>query len=312
MHHYPHHIGDFNSATMHLTRTERSVYREALDMYYDTEQPLPGGDFDRLAKRLRCPSEEEKAALRDVLAEFFSAEGEGDARVYRHARCDEEIRKYCEQLQRASKAGSASAAKRLRGGSTGDAVALPAATTSVEQEGNGRSTDVQQPFNERSTNQEPRTNNQSALIVREAPDPPEAVDKSGEEGSTLAVVWRELAGYPPGLLGANVLAALAEEGCAAAHLRVAWAVARERKLLPDRISVAYVAPIVRDARDGKLAVQRAQRGAAPASATQAWQHDDNALVAKGGELGLSARPGESYPQFRARVGAEIEKRMVAA
>lgn len=53
MNHYPHHIGDQHSDTAPVT-VERAVYRDALDMYYDTEAPLDGGDFDRLAKRLLC------------------------------------------------------------------------------------------------------------------------------------------------------------------------------------------------------------------------------------------------------------------
>ena len=40
MKHYPHHIRDFNQATRHLTRIERSVYRDLMDLYYDTELPL--------------------------------------------------------------------------------------------------------------------------------------------------------------------------------------------------------------------------------------------------------------------------------
>ena len=40
MKHYPHHIGDFDKATRHLTRIERSVYRDLIDLYYDTEQRL--------------------------------------------------------------------------------------------------------------------------------------------------------------------------------------------------------------------------------------------------------------------------------
>ncbi|MGE8450704.1 MAG: DUF1376 domain-containing protein, partial [Pseudomonadales bacterium] len=37
MNHYPHHIGDFNTATRHLSRLERAIYRDMRDMYCDTE-----------------------------------------------------------------------------------------------------------------------------------------------------------------------------------------------------------------------------------------------------------------------------------
>jgi uncharacterized protein YdaU (DUF1376 family) len=91
MNHYPHHIGDFNTATRHLSRLERAVYRDALDMYYDSEAPLDGSDFDRLARRLLCRDAEEVAALQFVLEEFFEHQDDG---TWAHHRCDREIAKF--------------------------------------------------------------------------------------------------------------------------------------------------------------------------------------------------------------------------
>jgi len=91
MNHYPHHIGDFNTATRHLSRLERAIYRDALDMYYDSESPLDGSDFDRLAKRLLCRDAEEVAALQFVLDEFFEQQ---DGGLWTHHRCDREIAKF--------------------------------------------------------------------------------------------------------------------------------------------------------------------------------------------------------------------------
>lgn len=92
MHSYPHHIGDWNTATMYLTRLERSVYREALDIYYDTEGPLDGSDFDRLARRVRCVLPEEKDALQFILDEFFEFDIESG--LYVHHRCERELAAY--------------------------------------------------------------------------------------------------------------------------------------------------------------------------------------------------------------------------
>lgn len=92
MHSYPHHIGDWNTATMYLTRLERSVYREALDIYYDTEGPLDGTDFDRLARRVRCVLPEEKDALQFILDEFFEFDIESG--LYVHHRCERELAAY--------------------------------------------------------------------------------------------------------------------------------------------------------------------------------------------------------------------------
>jgi len=87
---YNYHIGDFNNATRHLTRVERSLYRDLIDVYYDTEQPLNGCDFDRLAKKVLANSDEEKKALKDVLDEFFTLCDDH----YHNERCDKEIAKW--------------------------------------------------------------------------------------------------------------------------------------------------------------------------------------------------------------------------
>jgi len=41
MHFYDFNIGDYAKKTQHLTNEEDLAYRRALDMYYDTEKPLP-------------------------------------------------------------------------------------------------------------------------------------------------------------------------------------------------------------------------------------------------------------------------------
>ncbi|OWT69228.1 MULTISPECIES: YdaU family protein [unclassified Achromobacter] len=109
MNYYPHHIGDFNSATRHLTRLERSVYRDMLDLYYDTEGPLTP-ELDSLCRLLLARSNEERTAVEQVLNEFFTESDEG----WCHARCDAEIEKYHVQREAKSAAGKASAAKRAQ------------------------------------------------------------------------------------------------------------------------------------------------------------------------------------------------------
>lgn len=108
MNHYPHHIGDFNNATRHLTRVERSLYRDMLELYYDTEQPL-NGDVTKIARRILATSVDEREALNMVLEEFFVLQDDG----WHNTRCDAEIAKYQGQIEQASRAGKASAAKRL-------------------------------------------------------------------------------------------------------------------------------------------------------------------------------------------------------
>ena len=135
MNFYPHHIRDFNNSTRHLTRVERSVYRDAIELYYDNEMALTH-DIDKLFRRLLCVSDEEKSALKAVLDEFFLKKETG----YTHERCDIEIEKYHSNTSAKARAGIASAAKRKQ-----------------------KSTGVEQVLNVCATNQEPLTNNQEPI-----------------------------------------------------------------------------------------------------------------------------------------------------
>jgi uncharacterized protein YdaU (DUF1376 family) len=134
MHFYQKNIGDFNNATRHLTRVERSLFSDAIELYYDTELPL-SSDINKLNRLLLAHSQEEKDALLVVLNEFFTLTDEG----YFNKRCNEEILKYQGYMESKSRAGKASAEQRAKQKATG----------------------VQQVFNTEPTkhNQEPLTNN---------------------------------------------------------------------------------------------------------------------------------------------------------
>lgn len=138
MHFYQKNIGDFNNATRHLTRVERSLFSDAIELYYDTEKPLTT-DINKLNRLLLAHSQEEKDALLVVLNEFFTLTDEG----YFNKRCNEEILKYQAYMESKSKAGKASA----------------------EQRANKKATGVQQVFNTTSTKQEPITINQEPLTI---------------------------------------------------------------------------------------------------------------------------------------------------
>ena len=160
MHSYLHNIKTFNSATMHLTHVERSLYRCLIELYYDTEQPLPATDIDRLARRVMAHSEEEKAALSTVLDEFFEKTGD----VYTHEYCDMMIENYHANKSSKSRAGKASAeARRKRAAEKkqqriGDAKQK---STCVEQVLNSVETEAQQ----NPTNHKPLTINHKPLNI---------------------------------------------------------------------------------------------------------------------------------------------------
>lgn len=85
MHYYNFNIGDYIKHTMHLTVEEDITYRRLLDLYYDTEAPIPT-DIPWVSRRLRMGSE----VVESVLKEFFEMTEEG----YRNYRADAEIADY--------------------------------------------------------------------------------------------------------------------------------------------------------------------------------------------------------------------------
>ena len=102
MHYYQFHIGDYRAATAHLSNDEDLAYRRLLDMYYDTETPIPL-DIDWVSRRLRLGQD----VVENVLKDMFRVSVDG----WIHTRCDSEIQKYH------SKADSARKANQIRWGS---------------------------------------------------------------------------------------------------------------------------------------------------------------------------------------------------
>lgn len=151
MHYYQHHIGDFNSATRHMNRLERSIYRDLLDLYYDTEKSLPL-DKEWICRKVIAHSIDESTAVEQVLNEFFTKTPVG----WYHERCEDEISSYQTNNSQKSQAGKASAAaKALR-----KQQALNGNSTAV-------ATDVEQTNNGTSTNHEPKTINLKPLNINQ-------------------------------------------------------------------------------------------------------------------------------------------------
>lgn len=164
MNYYSHHIGDFDRATRHLTRVERSVYRDLLDVYYDTESPLTL-DAKSLCRKIIARSDEESTAVEQMLNEFFTKTPTG----WYHARCEEEIEAYRNSNSQKSAAGKASAAKRA---------------LKRQEALNGIPTLVEQTFNGTPTNQEPVTSNQEPEKTN-TPIPPEGGEKEKIKESAI-------------------------------------------------------------------------------------------------------------------------------
>jgi uncharacterized protein YdaU (DUF1376 family) len=85
MHYYQFHIGDYRSATSHLSNEEDLAYRRLLDMYYDTESCIPL-DSEWVSRRLRV----DKQVVSVVLKDMFIETPDG----WFHQRCDTGIKDY--------------------------------------------------------------------------------------------------------------------------------------------------------------------------------------------------------------------------
>lgn len=158
MNYYPFNISDFGYATRHLTLVEKAIYRELLDIYYDQESPLEN-NIEKLA-RLICATEC-VTSVEQVLNEFFTLENN----TWIHSTCDRIIADYHDKLNKASKAGKASARARAK-----------------RSNANRDSTDVERPLNGCATNQEPITNNQEPDNIFTAPSVIEVAELFAEKG----------------------------------------------------------------------------------------------------------------------------------
>lgn len=296
MNHYPHHIGDFNNATRHLTFVERALYRELLDLYYDTEHPLIA-DETKLARRVLAHTDEQREALQSVLAEFFELREDG----WHNARCDAEIDAYQQKKEQASNAGRASGAKRK--GRAPDEVALSGEVASAHAGAGDAapsgSTDVERALNGRATNQN-QNQNQNHI---HPPNPP-----GGGAGDAMAIAQKLAGSFPVHrrtklAMVARCITELEGEGIAASVLLDAAAkqsstLGREDgKACPDVLSWL---------RRRRWLDTAAMADAPPAD----WRATRSATEAMGKSVGLPPYEGSGY-RLLSDYCAEIERRLTA-
>ena len=98
MNYYQFHVGDYVSHTAHLDPIEDLAFRRLLDLYYQSESPIPN-ETKMVSKRIRLGSHESEVAA--VLSEFFELiDG-----YWHHSRCDKEIAAYKAKSERNRQVG---------------------------------------------------------------------------------------------------------------------------------------------------------------------------------------------------------------
>lgn len=138
MNYYQFHVGDYVSHTAHLDPIEDLAFRRLLDLYYQSESPIPD-ETKMVSKRIRLGSYEDQVI--SVLSEFFVLiDG-----FWHHSRCDKEIAAY-----------QAKAERNREVGKLGGRPKKNPQETIVVSSGNPEETLTK--------NQEPRTINQEPII----------------------------------------------------------------------------------------------------------------------------------------------------
>ncbi len=76
MNYFPFHIGDYLSATRHLSWEEDLAYRRVLDTYYTNEKPLPS-EVKQVCRLILATTEQQREAVKTILEEFFELTPDG-------------------------------------------------------------------------------------------------------------------------------------------------------------------------------------------------------------------------------------------
>lgn len=104
---YKHYIGDYQRDTGHLSLAEHGAYRTLLDHYYATERGLPSS-IDALCRLCRAVTKDEQASVRSVVDQFFHIENG----IYKHGRVEREIERAEGKRRQAQEAGAIGGSKR--------------------------------------------------------------------------------------------------------------------------------------------------------------------------------------------------------
>jgi uncharacterized protein YdaU (DUF1376 family) len=123
---YARYYGDYARDTGHLTLAQHGAYTVLLDTYYATRRPLPD-DEEAIMRICRAFTPDEQSAVRSVLGQFFSKNGNG----YHNKRADAELAKEAAISIARAKAGASGAYGKWHGKKKANATT--STTTSTEE-----------------------------------------------------------------------------------------------------------------------------------------------------------------------------------
>lgn len=293
MNYYPFHIGDFRSGTVNMTRLARWIYRDMLDVYYDSEKPLPL-DLEQLCDTIGAEADDERKIVERLLRFKFKETDDG----YRHLACDKVIANYRLKGETAKANGSLGGRPKKAKANPKEPSGFPLGSNPVAT-GNPAETGSE-------ANQEPITNNQdkdhpalrTSLINQH--------DATEEKPRGVTAVDLSIAMRKCGVMTqpANpILQALAAQGVT---VETAVSACEEAKLSKpgEKIGLAYVAKIIE--RWASAAEKLKAQGAAAPKREGNWWATPASVLAKCAELNMKTYAGESMDTLKGRIKAAID------
>jgi uncharacterized protein YdaU (DUF1376 family) len=339
MNYYEHHIGDYAEATAHLTFVEDAAYTRMIRKYYAQEKPLPT-DVKAVQRLVGARSKEEREAIETILGEFFELQDDG----WHNGRCDAELVRYLEKSEGKDAKREAEKERqrrhRERRKELFEALRQHGKVPSFETTTDDLVTMLSQVVSQHVTQPVTRdaTANQTPVTSHQSPDlKPD--DHHHHASSIGDQTTGDPADFDPPLYGAPLpprevppppdgdnqpaialTVDLRKWGVNATFTHptvqdwanreiprdiLAAAVAEAREVKGEaKIAPNYLAPIV----ERLLNPPPKAEPQKPKSEDWAWKRSNQGIEAKGRELNMFARGGESYPDFAARIQIAIDKR----
>ncbi|CAJ49057.1 YdaU family protein [Bordetella avium] len=309
MNYYPHHIGDYLKDTAHLSMIEDGAYRRLIDLYYLHEQPLPVERI-KVYRLARAITPADKAAVDTILEEYFVL---GDA-GWTHKRCDAELAKSREKSNKARN----SAAKRWEseGNANADTNAMRThMPTHMRTHSEGNAYPI-------TNNQEPKEKEylssgiEGAEAARDGSKSPDEIPQADylPSGTVYGQMAKLLRSRGVDVAAGNPhMRAWVDKGLTEEEALAGIEAARLAKPAPEAIPWAYLSKTLETLRAKAAAVpDKAAQPAKPTQTDDRWWLNNAGIDRKGRELGLFARGGESYLDFKDRIFEALRRRDAAA
>lgn len=274
MNFYSFHIGDYSSATKHLSWDEDMAYRRLLDAYYTREGPLPA-DKRQVYRLIIASSKAQREAVDAVLDEYFTLTDAG----WRNEKCEEVIAAFALKRSKAqqnaaksweSRRNATAEQTQSEGNANADADAMP-----PQSEGNAPITHNPLPS--------PNTVKEGEVVTR-------------ARGPDLELLLRKAAGWErsvaPKLAITGPIEALMDNG-ADLELDVLPTVKANAHTADSPTSWNYFLKAIARARDTRLAAGSLKMRPSNGQASRNSRSNLDRMVE---DLGARAAAGESDPR----------------